>query len=286
MYKRQADKSAQTILLRLNSQQKDQLKKLGFAIEYAQAYADERSAELDQILRAAENNALLNDARALRDDVSPSYFVSSGIPGFPCYPSVEETYTIAQSLVDRFPDLAELVDIGDSWQKTQGLGGYDLFVLKISNSNVTAVSQAAKPILFVHSAAHARELATAGLTLAFAEKLLTEYGQDADVTWVVDHREVHILFHMNPDGRKLAEAGFDKRKNTNTNFCPENGVTFGVDLNRNFGGLWNAAGLPVDAFSASGIPCSQTFRGTEGSSEPETQGVDCLLYTSDAADES
>ncbi|MEZ4681816.1 MAG: hypothetical protein R2932_47155 [Caldilineaceae bacterium] len=42
---------------------------------------------------------------------------SAGIPGFPCYRTVEETYADLQDLATSHPTLARWVDIGDSWDK-------------------------------------------------------------------------------------------------------------------------------------------------------------------------
>ena len=55
---------------------------------------------------------------------------TEGIPGYPCYRTVEETLATGAALAAAYPDLAEWIDIGDSWEKTEpgGLDGYDLMV--------------------------------------------------------------------------------------------------------------------------------------------------------------
>jgi carboxypeptidase T len=68
---------------------------------------------------------------------------------------------------------------------------------------------------------------------------------------MLDHHEVHLMLHTNPDGRKKAEAGLSWRKNTNNNFCA-NSNNRGVDLNRNFTFAWNAP----DGSGSSGSACS------------------------------
>ena len=40
-----------------------------------------------------------------------------GIPGFPCYRTVEETYAAAEAIVAAHPDLASWNDVGDSWRR-------------------------------------------------------------------------------------------------------------------------------------------------------------------------
>jgi hypothetical protein len=188
--------------------------------------------------------------------------IDETISGFSCYATVESTYDQAQSLAQAFPKLATWSDIGDSWMKVNQQSGYDIMVLKITNSELNNE----KPILFVHSSMHAREYAPAALNLDFAKWLLNEYTSNAEAQWIVDNREVHLVFHMNPDGRKIAENQIFQRKNTNQNHCA--GSTVGVDLNRNFAQTW---GVTVDG--SSGNECSEIYRGVSAESEPETQAV-------------
>lgn len=197
---------------------------------------------------------------------APGKAGSQTIPGYSCYPTVEETYSSADSLAATFPSLATYSDIGDSWKKTTGSGGYDLKVLKITNQAVSGE----KPKMFMHSAMHAREYTTATLTLEFATQLLNNYGTDADATWIIDNHELHILFHMNPDGRKKAETGLFWRKNTNENYCSATSNNRGADLNRNFSHAWNTTG----GSGSSGNVCATTYRGPTPASEPETMAVE------------
>ncbi|NVJ60713.1 MAG: PKD domain-containing protein [Gammaproteobacteria bacterium] len=215
-------------------------------------------------IKLQSNNTWLNQRKQRLDKLPTIVGNEKSIPGFECYETVEETYEVAEQLVNDYPTLAEWVDIGDSWQKSAGQNGYDLMVLKITNQ---AVENENKPILFIHSAMHAREYATAPLSLAFARELLSNYSTDADTNWIVDHQEIHFLFHMNPDGRKQAEQGVLWRKNNNTSHCPSQSP--GVDLNRNFSFFWNQ----TNGIGSSGNECDSTYRGPEAASEPETQAV-------------
>ncbi|TMO81779.1 hypothetical protein CWC15_20520 [Pseudoalteromonas spongiae] len=187
---------------------------------------------------------------------------STGIPGFSCYATVEETFQQVDDLVAAHPEYTELVDIGDSWQKQNKGEGYDLKVLKIGKKDLVN-----PPILFIQSAMHARELATAALTLDFAKQLLKERETNADINWILETQQIHVLFQTNPDGRKIAETGVSQRKNVNENHCLEANV--GVDLNRNFSFGWGS----VDGGS-SGDACSATYRGDSPGSEPEVAAVE------------
>ena len=181
----------------------------------------------------------------------------NGIPGFSCYSTVAETFQRMDQMAANFPDLAETIDIGDSWEKIQnGASGEDLRVIKLTNQNI----KTNKPILFMASSIHAREYATAELNTRFAEFMLNNYGVNADVTWILDNHEIHLSLVTNPDGRKQAQTGILWRKNANNNHCP-NSNNRGVDLNRNYPYKW--------AIGGSSSACSEVFYGPSESSEPE-----------------
>ncbi|MCU0304341.1 MAG: hypothetical protein MUC56_09830 [Thermoanaerobaculales bacterium] len=197
---------------------------------------------------------------------------TEGIPGYPCYRTVEETFAAAQALVAARPDLASWVDVGDSWEKTTpgGAPGYDMMVLRLTNDAVAGTPPAGfagKPRLFVTSAIHAREYTTAELMTRFAEHLVANHGLDADATWLLDEHEIHLMLHTNPDGRKHAEGGASWRKNTNESYCSPTSSSRGADLNRNFEFQWGCCG------GSSSDPCYDTYRGPSPTSEPEVSAV-------------
>lgn len=210
--------------------------------------------EIDEKLTALYNTPHTRDANQ-----------TSGIPGYSCYRTVEETYAMATDIVSAHPGLASWVDIGDSWDKVTpgGAPGYDLMLLKLTNTAVPGP----KPKLFIMSSVHAREYTPAELSSRFAEYLVDNYGSDADVTWLLDYHEIHLLLLANPDGRKQAETGLSWRKNTNQNYCGPTSNSRGADLNRNYEFLWGCCG------GSSGSQCSETYRGASPASEPETQVV-------------
>lgn len=190
---------------------------------------------------------------------------TSTIPEFPCYRTVEETLEAARRLEREYPDLARVVDTGDSHDKSEGRGGYDMLVLVLTNRNTSGD----KPKTFITSAIHAREFTTAELTTRFAEHLAQRYGEDPDITWILDHQEVHLMLQSNPDARKIAERQILWRKNNNAEHCPAEppNTVQGVDLNRNFDFRWNCCG------GSSANPCNQTFHGPGGGSEAEIRAI-------------
>ena len=190
------------------------------------------------------------------------------ISGYPCYRTVEESLASAQQVVSQHSDIAELVDIGDSWKKINSPPGYDLWVLKLTNRAIGG----AKPVHYLQGGLHAREYVTSETVLRYGEWLAAQYDVNPDVTWILDHQEVHILFHANPDGRKVAEVSSTRlqRKNRDEDFCPAGTTSVGVDNNRNFPFDWGGPG-------SSGTVCSEVFRGPSAGSEPESQAIIAYL---------
>ncbi len=195
----------------------------------------------------------------------------SAIPGFISYRTVEKTYEDLSALAEANSDIASWIDIGDSYDKVTegGAEGYDIYAIELTNKN-NGIED--KPTLYVEGAIHAREYTTAEMVTRFAEELVAGYGEDADMTWLLDYCKIAIVPIVNPDGRKFAEQGYLWRKNTNPNPPPgEEPAPFpnyGVDLNRNFSSKWGE--IPG---GSSGDPASNTYRGDAPFSEPETQAV-------------
>ncbi|WP_199608837.1 M14 family zinc carboxypeptidase [Flocculibacter collagenilyticus] len=251
-----AKASATNIMLELSNEEHDKLKRLGVTL-------------LPITFTPKHNNTTLHQ-QAQSSNHSSDTHALSGIPNFSCYPTVEETYQQASDLAQTYPDIAKWQKIGESWvkQNSEDNAGYDINVLILTKNN----NKPNKPTLFIHSAMHAREYTTAALTLEFAKNLANDYATDADVNWLLNEHEVHIVFMMNPDGRKQAETGLFWRKNANSNYCASQPNRVGADLNRNFSFLWNST-----EGGSSGEGCSNTFRGPEPASEPETQAIEAYI---------
>ncbi len=198
-----------------------------------------------------------------------------GPPDYPCYRNVDELYAAQHQMTTSYPHLAEFADYGDSWQKVQGLSGYDLRVLKVTNTQV----QAPKPRFFLMANIHARELTTPETAMYFIEYLLDNYGTDPDATWILDYHEIYVVVTANPDGRQWVEQNCGEwhnyqRKNRNDTqgtctLCDPFGTDqYGVDLNRNNPFRWGGAGT---------TPCGLTYQGTSAASEPETYYLNDLV---------
>lgn len=266
---------AERLVVRAEYDRSDQLQAV--AAEYGHLVVDPEAkvlmVETDafgrrRLERLGLRVSVSEEATRAVNDPQPIGELAKAIGGLTCYRTVEETYATMDALAAARPDLVDIIDIGPSWRLSQGLSGYPLRVIRVTNEAIPGP----KPKLFVMSSVHAREYTPAETMTRFVEGLVNGHGRDPDATWMLDHHEVHALLQANPDGRKLAEAQWNstasgQRKNANTNFCAA--TRLGVDLNRNFPFAWNSTG----GSGSSGDACADTFRGPAAGSEPEVNAV-------------
>lgn len=199
------------------------------------------------------------------------------------YKTVEEIYAFLDQKVAQFPNIAEKIDIGDSWCKSHPgsctlpapFNGYDLFVLHITNRSIPGP----KPVLWVDGGIHAREIAVPEVVNRLIDYLLNNYDTNADAHWLVDHHDIWLMPEVNPDGHHIVEAGgggnspYLYRKNGNNtgggacSWPPSASNHFGVDDNRNFPFHWGCC------MGSSSLVCDQTYRGTSAGSEPEQAAI-------------
>ena len=98
--------------------------------------------------------------------------------------------------------------------------------------------------------------------------LLENYSTSAEIQYIVDNTALYFIPCINPDGYIFNETtnpngGGMWRKNRRNN-----GGSYGVDLNRNYG-----FEFAHDNIGSSGNMTSDTYRGPYAFSEPETQNV-------------
>ncbi|MBK9097145.1 MAG: immune inhibitor A [bacterium] len=125
-----------------------------------------------------------------------------------------------------------------------------------------------EPTVGFDALVHAREPQSMATQMYYMWYLLENYGTDPEATYLVDNREMYFVPCFNPDGyeyNRLTDpnGGGMWRKNRRNN-----GGSYGVDLNRNFGYMWG-----YDDIGSSPIPSSETYRGPSAFSEPEAQAI-------------
>jgi carboxypeptidase T len=171
-----------------------------------------------------------------------------------------------------YPNLTELYDIGNAWAADNGGYHRDMWVLRITNEDPAYGPIEDKPVFYLFANIHAREVATPELAIRYIKYLTSGYDSqggydvDPDVTWLVNHNVAYVLVTQNPDGRVMDEQSTSAmwRKNVDSDDGCGDPSSWGVDLNRNHSFMWGCCG------GSSGSPCSETYRGPERDSEPET----------------
>ncbi|MFN8671949.1 MAG: M14 family metallopeptidase [Candidatus Sericytochromatia bacterium] len=192
------------------------------------------------------------------------------------YHSVDQVLEIMKDLNKKYPDLTEITDIGDSWEKTAGKGGGDIVAFTVTNKKATGDK---KSSVFL-SGVHSRELVTVEVNMRFMDMLLKGYGTDKNITNYLDTREVVFIPLANIDGRRAVEKGESMwRKNRHIDNTYD-----GIDLNRNFAGHWNFDGVPMTPTlqrykDQLGEKDSDIYSGPSAFSEPETQAINKFLTT-------
>jgi murein tripeptide amidase MpaA len=204
-------------------------------------------------------NILVDDIDAYSKDLrAQGYF-----DNFHSYEQAVQAMKVAER---RYPDLAKMYDIGDSWEKTEGVADRDIWALKISDN---VIEQEDEPEVFYMGLHHAREIITPEIVLYWMDFLLRNYGKSKLVTFLVDNRQIWLVPIVNPDGHDYVfTVDSYWRKNRRDN----GDGSFGVDLNRNYGYMWG-----YDNIGSSPIPSSDTYRGTGPFSEPEIQAIRDLV---------
>ncbi|MDP8232279.1 MAG: M14 family zinc carboxypeptidase, partial [Candidatus Zophobacter franzmannii] len=125
------------------------------------------------------------------------------------YYSLAEYETFMQNTANSYPNICELVDIGDT------VDGNDILFMKISDNVMTDENE---PEVRYISSIHGDEVVGFDCLIRLIDLLTSDYGTDTRITDIVNSTELWINPMFNPDGYLNHE-----RYNSN-----------GVDLNRNF----------------------------------------------------
>ncbi|MEW6685404.1 MAG: M14 family zinc carboxypeptidase [Candidatus Edwardsbacteria bacterium] len=140
------------------------------------------------------------------------------------YHNYAELDSVMHQIAADHSSIAKLDSLGKSVQ------GRWLWALKISNN--PAVKQN-KPRIRLIGAHHGNELISVEVPLYIANVLTDSFGISSRITDLVNNREIWIIPMMNPDGVELGQ-----RWNAN-----------GVDLNRDYGYMWEGEGFSDSVFS-------------------------------------
>ncbi len=175
----------------------------------------------------------------------------------------DELYSIAR----RNPQIVKLEVIGHTIQ------GREIIALKVTKDAKT-IADGARPDVLYMSTIHAREWIANEVNRRLLHHFVDNYGTNAEVTNLVNTRELWFMVIANPDGYQYT---FDHERLWRKNLRDNDGdgqITNadGVDLNRNYDVQWG-----YDDEGSSSQPSSLTYRGPAPASEPEVQAHQALI---------
>ena len=176
------------------------------------------------------------------------------------YMTLAEAYAELDTLKHLFPNLITTkISLGNSIENRP------VYMVKISDNPDADENE---PEVLYTALHHAREPMSMMQMFYFMYYLLENYNFNPTVQYLVNNRAMYFIPVVNPDGYEYNRLTYPSgggmwRKNRRNN-----GGSFGVDLNRNYGpsNYWNAPNGGSSTNSG-----SDTYRGTAPFSEPETQ---------------
>ncbi|MGD0710734.1 MAG: M14 family zinc carboxypeptidase [Bacteroidales bacterium] len=189
---------------------------------------------------------------------TPSHFALGSMGGFLTY---SEMLAQLDTMLVYYPDLISPKQQVDTMASIEGR---KLYYVKISkNPNIDE----AEPKVLYSALTHAREPMGMQQLIFYMWYLMENYNTNPDIQHLLDNTELFFVPIVNVDGYEYnhstnATGGGMWRKNRRNN----GDGTYGVDLNRNYGYEWG-----YDNTGSSPTTSDDTYRGTAGFSEPETQ---------------
>lgn len=168
------------------------------------------------------------------------------------YKNPEEIELLIEQFTDTHPQISKKISIGKS------LEGRDIWAIKISDN--PEKHEVSEPAVLFNSMHHAREVMGPEVSLDIIETLLNGYNSDLKITNWINSNEIWVIPMFNVDGN-------NKMWNKDKWWRKNNRGGYGVDLNRNYPSGWNKCN------GSSGWRSSQTYRGPNPASEPETQAM-------------
>jgi murein tripeptide amidase MpaA len=133
-------------------------------------------------------------------------------PRFDTFPRYDELTRLLRAYAEALPWLIEMRSIGSSHE------GRDIWLLVITNQ-ATGVDTD-KPAFWVDGNIHAAELTASTACLYYLHQLASRYGEDRQVTHLLDTRCVYLCPRLNPDGAELALADRPRHIRSSTRRYP------------------------------------------------------------------
>jgi murein tripeptide amidase MpaA len=134
------------------------------------------------------------------------------VPRFSTFYRHEELSQLLHDYAAAAPGLVRVASIGKSHE------GRDIWVATVTNFSTGDPED--KPAFWADGNIHASELTASTTCLYYLHQLVTQFGNDRDVTQLLDTRVVYLCPRLNPDGAELALADKPRHIRSSTRFYP------------------------------------------------------------------
>ncbi len=202
------------------------------------------------------------DVEETEDLIVPDNFEYGSMSGYYTYAEMLEQLDSMRSMYPNLITMRDSLPAVDTISTSHE--GRPIWMVKVSNN---ADIDESEPEMIYTALHHAREPGSLTQTIFYLWYLLENYGNNEQVTAILNNTELYFVPCLNPDGYVYNESiqsngGGMWRKNRRDN----GDGTFGVDLNRNYAHQWG-----FDDQGSSPQTSSDTYRGPTPASEPEIQ---------------
>lgn len=114
---------------------------------------------------------------------------------FDRYHTVDVMYEWLRRWNERYPELVELYEVGRSFEGRP--------ILQVTLTNEATGSDLDKPAAFFEGGRHSGEVTSSESILWLIQHLLEGYGEDPEITALLDHSAIYLRPQNNPDGSNL-----------------------------------------------------------------------------------
>ncbi|XP_068943322.1 carboxypeptidase A4-like [Petaurus breviceps papuanus] len=177
---------------------------------------------------------------------------NNGDFNYGAYHSLEGLYREMANIAAEYPKLVSRLEIGRSFEKRP------LYVLKFSTGKGN------RPAIWLNAGIHSREWITQATGIWIARKIVSDYGDEQNITSILDKIDIFLMPVANPDGYVYSQTKDRFWRKTRSHTPGSQCV--GVDPNRNWDAEFYGKG-------ASDNPCSEVYRGPKPHSEVEVKSV-------------
>lgn len=216
-------------------------------------------------LGISQVSTMIEDVQGALDKMTPNGLDDTADFDLGKYHTYEQTDAWMETLAQKYSSICQILEVGKSYE------GKVIKAIKITGNKT---NDANKKSFWMDGGIHAREWITTAVVNYMLGHTLEGYGQDAEITSIVDKLNIYYAPILNPDGYQVtwaADRMWRKTAKPNPGYPAS---CAGTDPNRNWDFHWNEAG-------SSSNPCSESYAGAAPADNPEVAAIQKYICSGD-----